>query len=159
MEKVPTSRPEQLALAAQWLNQRMAGNPAWRPSMPSARTTVARDRRTFIAWQLIDGKPHILDALLVEDVSASFTAGLAVHLVSKTTAAKMVVSSHPREIIPGVFVWIPLFADVRFGPLTTASSVWALSVPMCTRATTDRADHPRLSTLKEFCALWPNVSV
>jgi hypothetical protein len=128
--------------------------------MPAARFTVVRERRVFIAWQLVNGRPQILDAFRAEDVAASFTVGLSLTMVSNTSATKVTISTYPREIIPGVFAWIPPFADVRFGPTSDdPDSVWRLTVPMCTRVTDDRPGHPRLSTLKEFRDLWPDVTV
>lgn len=163
MENFPTSRANRRALQAQWLNKRMEDNPAWCLSMPSPKLALVSGRQTLVAWRLVAGQPDILDVLRADEVQASFTAGLSLTLVSSTSGARIHVSSHPREILPGVFVWIPPLADIRFGPTAfdNPGSVWGLTVPVSIRMVKESTEPGQisLSIPREFRDLWPNVEL
>ena len=157
MENASQGKIDRAATQAAWLNARMAGNPAWRVSMPPARQMVVSERRAFVVWKLENGRPHIIDILRADKVDVSFTAGLSLVLVSSTSGAPVIVSAYPREAVPGVFLWVPPFADVRFVPTVfqDPGSTWRLTVPMCVRPTGDKY---QISTSKEFRDQWPDVT-
>jgi hypothetical protein len=164
METTPTSRANKLDLQSMWLDRRMADNPQWKNSLGSQRTLVVRDRKVFVAWRMGAGKPEIVDVLRAMDVSISFTAGLTIMFASRSEESIVRVTAYPREIFPGIFAWTPPFSEVRFCPFSTddPSSVWRTSVPMMVRSRAQGAladGEIRLWTLKEFRALWPDVSL
>lgn len=164
MENVSYSKAERFSLEAGWLDALMARNSKWK-SGAGARVVPARDRKVFVAWHLEpSGQPKIVEVLRVESVSASFTSGLALGLSAAVAGTPLKVNFYPREIVPGVFAWIPPFAEVRFCPFIAndPESAWRLSLPMCVRTVAGRQPGPgqvQFSTAKEFRDLWPNVSL
>jgi hypothetical protein len=165
MENVSYSKSERFSLEARWLDALMARNAKWQSTGPGARVVQARDRKVFVAWRLgTNGQPQVIDMLRVEDVSATFTGGLALELSATLSKQKLKVNFHPREIVPGVFAWIPPFAETRFCPFVHGDpeSAWRLTLPMCVRTEAGRQPAPgqvQLSTAKEFRDLWPNVTL
>lgn len=163
MENTSISRADRRALQAQWLNKRMEGNPAWRLAMPSPKLALISERKALVAWRLVSGRPVVLDILRADEVGASFTSGLSLTFVSNTSGARVHVSSYPREALPGVFLWIPPLADVRFGPMIfdDPGSVWRLTIPMSIRTRKEWSEpgQTNLSTQKEFRDLWPDVEL
>jgi hypothetical protein len=157
------SRPDRLALQAQWLNHRMEGHPTWRRDMPGPKLFMAGDRTTYVVCQLLEsGEPEVLDVLRVIDVEASFTQGLTLVLSSGTDAMRLRVSTYPREILPGVFAWIPPFAEVRHCPARydDPTSTWRMTVPMFVRSDAGsgiEVGQTSVMTRKEFCERWPHV--
>lgn len=158
MQTAVLGRADKLALQASWLNFRMDGHPRWHRDMPVPKQLLASDHKVFVAVHLEDGVPRILDVLRVVDVEASFTAGLTLILASGTDATRLRVSTHPREILPDVFAWVPPFSDVRHCPakFDEPSSTWRLSVPVYVRTVSEDLI---VMTRKEFCERWPNIAL
>jgi hypothetical protein len=160
MDNPSTARAHKLALQAKWLNQRMVDNDRWTLDMPSPRVVKVSDRKTFIAWRRdAAGKVEVVDMLRVNDVEISFTRGITVKFSAGATSNTICITAHPREIVPGVFAWIPPHAELRYGPHNPedATSRWRLTLPMLVRQMTTSSTV--LSTLKEFQDLHPNISL
>lgn len=165
MQTAVISRADKVALQASWINYRMEGHPLWRRDMPAPKLLTAGDRKAFVACRLLQsGQPEIIDVLRVTGIDMSFTAGIVLTLSSGTTADRLRVSAHPREILPGVFVWIPPFAEVRHVPVhfDEPASTWHLTVPMFVRTEAGcgiEVGQTSVMTRKEFCDRWPNISL
>ncbi len=77
---------------------------------------------------------------------------------------KIQVGQKPIEASPGVFLWIPAFADVRFTPFPfeEPDNARRLSVPLCIK-TLGRSDSaliegaPYASLLSDFRPTWPGI--
>lgn len=160
MENPSTGRADKLALQTRWLNHRMAGNPLWRRDMPSPRIVKLAEAKTFIAWRLdAAGQPDVLDVLRVSDIEASFTRGLSVLFTNSTSSSVVRITTYPREIVPGVFAWLPPYSEVRHCPHNPQdpASAWRLTLPMFVRDTV--GSPATFSSLKEFRDRWPNVQL
>lgn len=165
MENIPAAEKiDKGALQSQWINARMLDHPNWRLTMPAARQVIIHERKRLVVWRASAKGPQVIDLLQVSALAVSFTSGLAVTLKSGTLDRDFLVSTHPREILPEVFVWISPFAEVRFAPMKfdSPTSAWRTTVPIRVRTSGGSDPQPGqvvVSSLKEFCAQWPELTV
>ncbi len=151
-----------IELERQWLNGEpsLKGNPDWWKFRCTSRTYLYH-HRPMVVWDYIAGQPVIFDVLRVGEVGIGWQGGLTVILESAKSDRQYTVGALPRAEIPGVFLWIPAFGDVRFGQMnySAAGSTRRLTIPLCYRTHhKDLRDGARyLSGLKEFKAAWPDV--
>jgi hypothetical protein len=154
----PLNRAERLSLQSQWLNHRMADSPAWKAAAPQPRLLSVSENKAFVAWLPgADGQPQVIDLLRATDIQISFTTGITVTLTGRASSNGYHISTHPREILPGVFAWVPPFCEVRFCPyqFSDPASVWRTTLPIIVRIPGQIV----FSTLKEFRDQWPGVNV
>ena len=111
--------------------------------------------------RMVDGGPQIKDILKVGEVGISWSEGLTYLLKSSRTSNIYTVTSKPRELIPGIFFWIPGFADTRFTPFQylEPGSTRRLTLPIMFRTAHSRMiDNTRyISSMKDFKAAWPGI--
>jgi len=159
MENPPLDR---VALQRTWSDHQMAANVNWN-LFKSTHLMFAHEGMTFVLYQITNGAPHLLDLLRVDEVGVSFSAGLAVTFASAQTGNRYTANGLEREVLPGIFLWTPAFAEVRFAPMKydLPGASRRLSVPLCakmrSRFDTPREGHRYIATMKEFCHSWPNI--
>jgi hypothetical protein len=159
MDNASLSRAERLSLQARWLNAKMSGDSLWEIQHTIPRMLAVSENRSYVAWSPdAAGQPQIIDVLHATGLEASFTTGLTVTLAGRANSTTFKVSAHPREILPGLFAWLPAFCEFRFTPRAydNPCGTWRATLPMLVRAGCSNA---RLTPITEFRAQWPDVSV
>jgi hypothetical protein len=158
---VSIGRAERLSLQAEWLNARMAGVSNWKNSEQAPRLFTVSEKRAFVAWRQTEDGPRVIDVLRASDVEISFTAGITIMFTGTTSSTVAKLSTHPREILPGVYAWVPPFAEVRFCPhvFENPEGTWRMTLPIMVRASGDTVGSCHLTPLKEFRAAWPDLTV
>lgn len=145
-----------------WTNHRCKGVPNWDDYRSTHRIYVY-EGLGLVYWEGRQGQPRILDTLTVRSVALSFDRGLTLDIVPRN-AAHLRAGPNPKELLPGVFLWTPAFADVRFTPLHFADldGTRRVTAPLVLKTRRNPKEGPAegiryLSTLKEFRALWPDI--
>lgn len=153
---------DKLQLERAWTDQRMASSINWH-LYRSTHLHYVSENAPLLVWDYLEDRPRVVSVLTVVAVGASFSGGVFLSL-RDGEGRTYSVNSTPREVVSGVFLWIPAFAELRFLPPKHASadSPRQLTLPMCGK-TLSRADapvhgHRYLSSMKEFCRTWPNAN-
>lgn len=155
----------QLALEREWLDAEMAADPAW-AALPNIHRFYAVAGRAYVIWRQSDSSPEVLEVYSVINFYADPDNGLTVWLRPHFGAKDLRVSPRPRQVFPGLYLWVPGHADVRFTPLhhDEPLSRRRLSVPFCAR--TACSSHAPLvhgqvyiAERKEFRKMFPNKDI
>lgn len=156
---------DKLTLENAWANHTFINHrdaEAWHMSQSTHRIHVEQGSQ-MIYWESVDGQPRILDTVEVARLDASFISGLTLTLDTRQHGP-LIINAYPNQALPGVFMWLPAFVDVRFTPrtYTRPGDGRRVTLPLIlkTKNRSDRApvDGVRyLSSVFEFCRLWPNI--
>jgi hypothetical protein len=147
-------------LEMQWLNHDMGQSPSWYACKNTQRDYV-HDRKQFVVWDRVNDQPQICDVLQVCEVGISWDEGIIYLLKSSQSERQYTVGHKPRELIAGIFFWIPGFADTRFAPFQYAepASARRLTLPVMFRTAhripVESARY--ISSMKDFKEAWPGV--
>lgn len=147
-------------LEMEWLDHDLQLSQAWKSYKNLQRDYVAANRK-FIIWDLIDGAPRVVDILKVGEIGISWAEGMTFILKSSRTPNDYTVTAKPRELVPGIFFWIPGFAAVRYTPFQyeEPGSARRLTLPIMFRTAHSRppAAGRYISSMKDFKAAWPGI--
>jgi hypothetical protein len=139
----------------------MAGDPGWKANQRTPSMYPVGEQRAFVAWRKTKSGPQVLAVYRVACIEVSFTAGLTVSLSSSISSTVIKVSAHPREILPDVYAWLPPFVEVRHAPVVfdNPMGAWHTTLPILVRQADGEVGAHHFTPLKEFRAIWPNVTL
>lgn len=149
-------------LELQWTNHRCKGVPNWDDYRSTHRIYIY-EGLGLVYWEARGGVPRILNTYTVRDIALFFDTGLRIGLQAQNGLV-LKVGANPKELLDGVFMWTPAFADVRFAPLRFADPDGSrrVTAPLVLKTRKNPKEGPvegvrYLSTLKEFRAFWPDI--
>lgn len=152
---------ERTRLERSWLNAdpRLRGNTHWWNYRCTSRSYLHQLKR-FVVWEARDGKPQIVDLLQTTSVGISWEHGVEAILESAKSDQFYTIDSTPRELIEGIFLWIPGFSDVRFAPIQySAPGPRRLTIPICFRTRHSHVEEGAryITPYNEFEKLYPGI--
>lgn len=155
------STDDKTLLELEWLKHEMRHERNWRIYRSTVRSYVYSTKQ-YVIWDFSEGTPTIIDILEVGAVGVSWEEGFTFVLNSCKSDRQYTITARPRQVVPGVYMWLPGFADIRFCPMqyTQPGSTRRLTLPVMFRTLTHTPDVEGaryVSSMKDFKAAWPEI--
>lgn len=111
-----------------WLDHMMRDDAEWSKCRSTHRIYVQKDQPLTV-WQH-GAPPTALGSAVVSDIRMSFEGGIELQVDD------IIITSRPTRLAPGLFVWIPAFADIRYAPSEYADprARRRMTVPVCLKS-------------------------